>query len=144
MKWPAAKRILPIGLLLIFATTAALAQAQPKSSPTALPHVPIDLPSQAPSGWDQNNWTNIRNHCQEINDKSAANLLLAHDEQHLAGVCMSLSVGLSQQPEPPQESPQPQFHNGPLPTPNPTPDGSSFKSNDLFFRDCKLMELSLS
>jgi hypothetical protein len=42
-----------------------------------------------------------------------------------------LSVGLSKQPEPPQQSPQPQFHNGPLPTPIPTPDGSSFNSNDL-------------
>ena len=116
MKLSAVRSIRPIGFLLLFATAAALAQAQPKSSATSLPHVPIDLPAQAPSGWSQKNWTDIRNHCQQINDKSAANIALAHDEQHLAGVCMSLSVGLGQQPEPPQESPQPQFHNGPLPT----------------------------
>lgn len=113
MKRSIARRILPVGLLLLVAAAAAISQAQTKSSPTALPHVPIDLPIQAPSSFSQEVWTDMRNRCQEINDKAAAHVPLSHGEQHVAGACMSLSVGLSQQAAPAQESPQPQFHNSP-------------------------------
>src|SRR5258708_38541064 len=93
-----ARRILPIAMLLLFAAAAELARAQTKSSPTALPHAPLGLPAQAPSSWEQADWTKMRARCQEINDKGAAHVPLTHGERNVAHYCMSLSVGLRQQP----------------------------------------------
>src|SRR5260221_179735 len=118
------RRILPIGMLLWFEAAAALARAQTQSTSTPLPHVPLGLPVQAPSSWEQAVWTRMRDRCQQAADKIAAHIPLSRGEGNTAGVCRSLSVGLSQQPVSPEESPQPQFHNS-LPTAAPTPDGSS-------------------
>ena len=115
-----------IGLVLFISSAAVTAQSQPTPSPTPLPDVPIALPSQAPSGWTQRTWDETRARCQELADKVAAHPYAPPSSQDISTgqVCRSLSWGLRQSTEPAEESPQPQFHNSPLPTP--APSASSF------------------
>ena len=120
----------PTSIVFVLAIgAAAVAMSASAQQPTPLPHVPIGLPSQAPGRWSQNDWDAARGRCQALADKDAAHIRFSPLDNSAAEACMSLSWGLNQQPEPPLESPQPQFHNSPLATP--TPDGSSSNSNVL-------------
>jgi hypothetical protein len=81
-------KLMAVVPLCLIAFSVGLGVAQEPSS-TASPgaYVPIALPTEAPSGWVPETWTNFRRRCQEVADMSAGNLPMGSGDYGYAAAC---------------------------------------------------------
>ena len=99
----------PVFFLLLSALIVSIAvwpsaRAQTGNSPVATAtHVPITIPKEAPPGWDQTMWANLRQRCQEIADETVAHVPLSDGEMSTRQTCFAAR---------PHPTPEPQILNG--------------------------------